>query len=310
MKKWNLVIDIAKCEDCNNCFLACKDEFVDNDFLPYSISQPRHQHRWINILTKERGQCPMVDVAHLPVSCMHCDNPSCIENARDGAVYKTGSGIVIIDPVKAKGQKDLVKSCPYGAIWWNEEQNVAQKCTMCAHLLAEGWKEPRCVQACPTGARRFIKADDDEIEQIIEKENLKVFHPEYQTQPRVYYKNLDRYTKCFIGGTVALEKHGITDCVEGAAVYLFKDSAKIAETVTDNYGDFKFDRLDENSGEYAVRIVYQEYPHKNLEVDLETSINIGTVLFRNIELIMEQNGADYGASLAEAGIDNLVTDNL
>jgi Fe-S-cluster-containing dehydrogenase component len=29
MKKWNLIIDIEKCEDCNNCFLACKDEHVE-----------------------------------------------------------------------------------------------------------------------------------------------------------------------------------------------------------------------------------------------------------------------------------------
>ena len=24
---WGLIIDVARCHDCNNCFLACKDEF-------------------------------------------------------------------------------------------------------------------------------------------------------------------------------------------------------------------------------------------------------------------------------------------
>lgn len=279
MEKWNLVIDVAKCEDCNNCFLACKDEFVDNDFPPFSIAQPRHDHRWINILTKERGQCPTVDVANLPLSCMHCDDAPCIKKARNGAIYKTSNGIVIIDPVKAKGQNDLVKSCPYGAIWWNEKQNVAQKCTLCAHLLAEGWKEPRCVQACPTGARRFIKTDESEMAQIIEKENLEVFHPEYKTQPRVYYKNLYRYTKCFIGGNVAFEDAGITDCAEGAKVILFKDAKALNEAVTDNYGDFKFDHLEENSGSYILEVSYKNYAKKTINVELTTSRNIGTVLF-------------------------------
>ncbi|GAG02536.1 unnamed protein product, partial [marine sediment metagenome] len=39
MNKWNLIIDIEKCEDCNNCFLACKDEHVDNDWPGYAVSQ-------------------------------------------------------------------------------------------------------------------------------------------------------------------------------------------------------------------------------------------------------------------------------
>ena len=152
----------------------------------------------------------MIDVANLPVSCMHCDNAPCIKNAKNGAVYKTANGIVIIDPVKAKGQKDIVKACPYGAIWWNEEKNVAQKCTMCAHLLADGWKETRCVQACPTGARRFLKTEDSQMAEIVKQENLEVLHPEYKTQPAVYYKNLYRYTKCFIAGDVAFRKTALS----------------------------------------------------------------------------------------------------
>ena len=37
-KKWNMVIDVARCIDCNNCFLADKDEFTGNDFPPYSVA--------------------------------------------------------------------------------------------------------------------------------------------------------------------------------------------------------------------------------------------------------------------------------
>jgi Fe-S-cluster-containing dehydrogenase component len=280
MGNLNLIIDVAKCEDCNNCFLACKDEFTDNDFLPYSIAQPRHGQRWINILTKERGQCPQIDVANLPLSCMHCDDAPCIKKAKDGSVYKMSNGIVIIDPVKARGQKDIVNSCPYGAIWWNEQKSVPQKCTLCAHLLAEGWKEPRCVQACPTGARRFIIADDAQMAQIIKRENLSVLHPEYQTKPRVFFKNLYRYTKCFIAGNVAFEHAGIVDCAEGAKITLTKDSKQIGEVISDNYGDFKFDKLDENSGRYILEINYQSNGQKTLEVDLTASKNVGTILLK------------------------------
>jgi len=108
MKKAQMIIDIAKCIDCNDCFLACKDEFVDNDWLPYAVSQPRHGQRWINIMRKERGQYPLVDVAYRPTPCMHCDDPDCLKAAENGAIYQRNDGIVIIDPVKAKGQRALV----------------------------------------------------------------------------------------------------------------------------------------------------------------------------------------------------------
>ena len=35
-KQAYIVIDVALCEDCNNCFMACKDEHVGNCWLPYT----------------------------------------------------------------------------------------------------------------------------------------------------------------------------------------------------------------------------------------------------------------------------------
>jgi len=276
MKKWNLIIDIEKCEDCNNCFLSCKDEHVDNAFQGYTAPQVKHGHRWVNIMRKERGQFPQIDVAYMPVFCMHCDNAPCIKAAKDGAVYKRDDGIVIIDPVKAQGQKHLVDACPYGAIWWNEEHSLPQKCTLCAHLLDQGWKEPRCVQACPTGALHIVRAEDGEMQEIVKSETLEILHPEYHTKPRVFYKNLYRYTHYFIAGSVAVEKDGISDCAQGAVVTLIKDSEK-RQAITDTFGDFKFDGLPENSGTYRVEITYEDRTMKTLEVGVDKSVSLGTV---------------------------------
>jgi Fe-S-cluster-containing dehydrogenase component len=275
MKKWRLIVDVGKCEDCNNCFLSCKDEFVDNEFLGYSVPQPRHEHKWVNIMRRERGQCPMIDVAYLPIFCMHCDRAPCISKTKNGAVYKRDDGIVLIHPIKAKGQKEIVGACPYGAIWWNDELQVAQKCSLCAHLLDEGWKEPRCVQSCPTGALKFIQAEDSEIEKIRESENLEILHPGFGTMPRVFYKNLHLYFRCFIGGSIAVTKNGISDCAEGVRITLMKDSEIVNETLSDNYGDFKFDNLEENSGEYEIEISLEGYSKKRIKINLATSTNLG-----------------------------------
>lgn len=276
MKKWNLIIDVEKCEDCNNCFLACKDEHVDNEWPGDTLSQPTHGQRWMNIMRKERGQYPLIDVAYRPTPCMHCNSAPCVKLSK-GAVRKRPDGIVIIDPVKSKGQKDLVNVCPYQRIYWNEEKQVPQKCTLCAHLLDEGWKQPRCVQACPTGALRAECIEVENIERIINDEKLEVLNPEFNTSPTVYYKNLYRFNKCFIAGSIATEAQGIVDCADGAVIKLFKGKAEIARTESDSFGDFKFDKLDESSGSYTLEIDFPGYKKSVFEVSLETSTSLKEV---------------------------------
>jgi Fe-S-cluster-containing dehydrogenase component len=275
--KWNLIIDVAECTNCNNCTLAAMDEYVGNAFPGYTAPMPRHGHRWINILQKERGQAPMIDVAYVPTLCNHCDDAPCIKAARDGAITKREDGIVLIDPVKAKGQKQLVEACPYGHIWWNEEENLPQAWPFDAHLLDQGWTQTRGQQSCPTGAMRALKVEDEEMARMARDEALETMRPELGTRPRVYYRNLWRYSSCFIGGSVSAEAGGLVDCVEGARVRLLKDGAVVAEAATDTYGDFKFDRLGEGSGAYTVEIEAQGRARKTVTATLGESVNLGEI---------------------------------
>jgi Fe-S-cluster-containing dehydrogenase component len=275
MKKWNMIIDVAECTNCNLCTLATMDEYVGNDWPGYSAAMPRHGHKWIDILQKERGQVPMIDIAYVPTMCNHCDDAPCLK-AGNGAVRKRDDGIVIIDPDKARGRKDLVDACPYGHIWWNEEAKLPQMWTFDAHLIDQGWEQTRGHQACPTGAMRAIKVEDAEMDTMVREQGLEMFKPELATKPRVYYRNLWRYTTCFIGGTVAAEANGAVDCVEGAGVRLLKDGNCVGETQTDNFGDFKFDRLAEGSGRYVVE-VSSNGRKRTIDVELGVSTNVGEI---------------------------------
>lgn len=278
MKKWFLLIDVEKCENCENCFLSCKDEHADNDWPKYTAPQPSQGQSWIQIQTKERGKYPFIDVAYLPTTCMHCDNPSCITAAKNGAIHQRPDGIIIIDPVKSKGQKNLVDSCPYGAIKWNDQLQLPQKCTLCAHLLDEGWKETRCTQSCPTAALTLRHVDETEMHQIIEDEKLRPYMPEHKTRPRVYYKNLYRFTHCFIAGSVAVRVDGKEECAKGAKVTLLNSvNETISEITTDDFGDFKFDNLEENGGKYKLQIAYAGYDVKTITVELTKSLAVGTI---------------------------------
>lgn len=279
MKKYSFIIDVAKCENCNNCFLSCKDEHCGNDWPGYSLSQPLHGQRWINIKRKERGKFPEIDVAYLPQPCMHCDDAPCIKAAEDGAVYKRDDGIVIIDPQKAKGKKELVQSCPFGAIWWNEDAQVPQKCTFCAHLLDKGWEKPRCVQSCPTGALSILYVDDtEELENIVRMEKLqRLGSSASSARPRCYYKNLYRYTACFIAGSVATGDDAVSECIEDANVKLFKGDVLVGEQRTDVFGDFKFDQLSADGGPYSIVIEQGEGIEMKVDIKPEKSLSVGTL---------------------------------
>ena len=111
MKKWNMIIDVAECTNCQLCALSAMDEYVGNEWPGVAAPMPRHGHHWIDIKQKERGQAPMIDIAYVPTLCNHCDNAPCLAKGGD-AVKKRADGIVIIDPVKAKGRKDLVEAAP------------------------------------------------------------------------------------------------------------------------------------------------------------------------------------------------------
>lgn len=277
--KWNLIVDVARCENCHNCDLATKDEHIGNEFPGYAAAQPPHGHDWIRITRRVRGDAHMVDVAYLPTTCNHCDEAPCIAAAGDGSIYKRADGIVIIDPEKAKGRKDLVDSCPYGAIQWNEERRLPQKWIFDAHLLDQGWKEPRCVQVCPTGALKAVKADESAMERIVRDEGLEVLRPELGAKPRVYYKNLDRYSKSFIGGTALQIRDGRKECAEGVAVTLRSPEGSERHALSDAFGDFKFDGLEPNSGAYSVRITAEGSERVIPGIYLkEESIYLGEIL--------------------------------
>ena len=202
-KKWNLIVDVERCDNCRSCYIAVKDEYAGNDFPGYSAAQPALGQKWLDVRRRERGSYPLVEAHFQPVMCNHCDDAPCMKAARDGAVRKRDDGIVIIDPVKAKGQRQIVDACPYGAVWWNEAAQLPQHWTFDAHLLDAGWSKTRAEQACPTGVFRTVKLEDGEMQQLAAAEGLEVDRPELGTRPRVHYKNLHLMTHCFVGGSLS-----------------------------------------------------------------------------------------------------------
>ncbi|MDX2224347.1 MAG: 4Fe-4S dicluster domain-containing protein [Rhodospirillaceae bacterium] len=253
-QKWNLIVDVARCDNCRNCFLATKDEHIGNDFPGYAAAQPEATHNWVDIVRHERGTYPIAEARFMPVMCNHCDDAPCMKAAKNGAITKRPDGIVIIDPEKSNGQKAIVEACPYGAVYWNDEKQIPQAWIFDAHLLDQGWTKPRVAQSCPTEAFRALKIDDAEMARIAAQEGLAVLKPELNTRPRVHYKNLHLMTTCFVGGSVVADVNGVEECAEGAEVVLMHAGREAGRATTDTFGEFKIDKLPPNSGRYELHV--------------------------------------------------------
>lgn len=274
MARLGILIDVTKCSGCHNCFLACRDEYFGNDYSPYSAPQPLDGQFWMQVKEIERGSYPRPKLDYVPIPCMHCESAPCMNVAADNAVYRREDGIVLIDPVKAKGQRDIANTCPYRVIFWNEELEIPQKCTMCAHRLDEGDKEPRCVESCPTGALVFGDLDDpkSEIAKLTAALKPEAFHPEYGTSPLVTYFGLP---KRFITGEV-VRKDVPGECAEGVLVTLEAEGVK-KETYSDSYGEFEFDCLDQNAA-FRVHIERVGYAPRYFEVVTHKDVDLGEVV--------------------------------
>jgi hypothetical protein len=134
--------------------------------------------------------------------------------------------------------------------------------------LDKGWKEPRCVDVCPTGA--FTFGEEKEMKDLIS--NAEPLNPDLNVKPRVYYIGLP---KRFIGGAVYDPDED--ECLEGAIVTLTDlQTAKKLSTKTDRFGDFWFEGL--KVGKYSLEVKkdgYQAWSTKMIST--EKDVNVGDI---------------------------------
>ena len=167
---YGMLIDLKKCVGCHACAVACKEAHG----TPPAVTRSHVKREF-------EGTYPDARKTAVPMLCMHCENPPCIEAcAVEGATYKRDDGIVVVDKEKCIGCKACIAACPYGARYYCESeqgyfgdlneyeevmyaampQGTVDKCTFCAERIDAGGNQPQaCVAACVAGARVFGDLD-------------------------------------------------------------------------------------------------------------------------------------------------------
>jgi len=156
------------------------------------------------------GKVPEPKKFYMPVQCHQCDNPPCVKACPVQATWKEPDGIVVIDYSWCIGCRFCVVACPYFARRFNWSaptvppdrinpnqgylsnrprfKGVVEKCTFCLHRTRKG-RMPACLEACPTGARKFGNLNDpnSDIRKILDTKRVYVLKEELATLPRFYY---------------------------------------------------------------------------------------------------------------------------
>lgn len=157
------LIDFNRCIRCNGCERACADV-----------------HGGTSRFRRMGGKS--FEQLHVPASCRHCENPSCMKECPADAIHRSVSGETFIGE-SCVGCGKCGELCPFGVIQLTEEVKAekpslwralfglsgknpaamtgsdsgkkAVKCDMCVGILGG----PACVRACPTGAAFRVGPD-------------------------------------------------------------------------------------------------------------------------------------------------------
>lgn len=175
IKRAGMLLDLDRCVGCHSCSVSCKTEHD----VPLGGFRMR-----VRYLERPEDK----KIAFAPLMCMHCVDAPCLEACPSKAIAKGPDGRVLVNESKCDLDQECVTACPYGAIFINEEKEVAEKCDFCVHRTEVGL-EPACSASCPSNAIRFgdLENPEDPIVKLINEKKAQPWKADAGTKPSVYY---------------------------------------------------------------------------------------------------------------------------
>lgn len=195
--KWELGIDLNKCNGCGSCVTAC---YAENNLAVVGKDQFKkgREMSWLRInrylsFSEEKGH-RTTRVGFLPMMCQHCGNAPCESVCPSLATYHNREGLNAMIYNRCVGTRYCANNCSYkvrrfnwftwpfeGDLNWQlnpavtvRQMGVMEKCTFCVQRIRTAKEKARdenrqvrdgevvtaCQQACPARAIQFGNISD------------------------------------------------------------------------------------------------------------------------------------------------------
>ena len=201
-KHYAFMVDVTGCIGCGSCCVADRKEnnVPDGQYRTWVERYVIDIYNTVYVDSPDGGEAgyskPRTDIKEdikdaffVPKLCNMCEEPSCTQVCPVAATFTTPDGFVLVDSEHCVACGYCVQACPYGVRFINEDTKTADKCTWCYHRVTKG-KLPACVNACPTGARKFGDLNDpqSEVAKIYNSKTvLKVLKKSLGNEPALFY---------------------------------------------------------------------------------------------------------------------------
>ena len=208
-------LDLSACKGTRRCVTACVEENNCSRDPEVQYIQVFEMNAGVLEMDEadrhyDTDRVPRSGKVYVPVQCFHCEQPPCVQACPTEATWRESDGIVVVDYGWCIGCRYCMAACPYEARRFNFETpdlppkdvnpvqaylsnrirpaGVVEKCHLCLHRTRAG-QYPACLEACPTGARKFgnLADPDSDVSHILRTKSVFVLKKELGTVPRFFY---------------------------------------------------------------------------------------------------------------------------
>ena len=210
MPRWAMVIDLRKCIGCETCKHVCNEM--------HKSPSGSNRRKILKPIAKAELGSPRI---FLPIHCMHCEKPSCLNVCPTGATKKLSDGTVVVESDKCMGCSACILACPYRArtlthydsfftnTITNKDDNdlrrakrigTCTKCDFCRLTIDAAASKgltpgsapdatTLCVRYCIAEALYFGDIEDpsSEVSKLVRNNRTFRLREDLGTQPSVYY---------------------------------------------------------------------------------------------------------------------------
>ena len=174
-----MALDYQNCINCQACEVACKEE----NGVQLGADK---QRIWVGIVEGTIFGKPYINI--YPSQCNHCIDAPCVRVCPTNASHYAPGNIVKVNAKQCILCKGCLEACPYDARFIDDTRVVVDKCTFCAHRIAET-STTACQATCPTKVRTFGDLDDEnsDLVKLLKSRRFFFQKEESGTLPKLFY---------------------------------------------------------------------------------------------------------------------------